>query len=141
MKIGSFLAIGLLAAALSGCITDGKLTSIDPNYVFNDNSSKVWLVNHCYKNGKDFAPLSNKYKQIITFYQSGNCYVQQMNTFGDEAGRKGAFTVQAKKKHLSIDFTNESWNFKLKMLSHRKIILVPEGKFAYTLELIPVPEP
>ncbi len=142
MKTKSYLLFALLTGLLFACVTDSKLTKIDPYYVFHDNSSKVWLINHCYKNGKDFSPLSNRYKEIITFHESGNCYLQPMSSFGDEAGRKGYFTVNRKKKLFSIDFTNEVWNFQLKMLSHRKIILAPDGgKFPYTLELIPVPEP
>lgn len=134
----------LLVFSLSACVTDDKLVTVEPYYLFHDNSSKVWLINHCYQDGKDFAPVSNKYKEIITFYESANCYIQPMNTFGDERGRKGSFTVGMEKKQFMIDYPDdeEDLYFKIKMLSERKIILEPDGgSFPYTLELIPVPEP
>ena len=132
----------LLPGIFFSCVTDGKLIKIDPYSVFHENSSKVWLINHCYKDGKDFSPVSNKYKEIITFYKSENCYIQRMDSFGDEAGRKATFTVNGAKRKVRIDYGNDAWDFKMKVLSHQKIVLVPdEEKFPYTLELIPVPEP
>lgn len=141
MKLRSILLACLHACLVFSCVTDGNLKKIDPYYVFHDNNSKVWMINHCYKDGKDHAPVSNKYKEIITFHKSSNCYVQPMNTFGDEAGRKGSFTVNGKKKTFAIEYQDETLNFRITALSHDRIVLAPEGKFLYTLELVPVPEP
>lgn len=141
MRMLKPLACVLTAVSVASCVTDSQLVAIDPYYMLHDNSSKVWLINHCYKNGKDYAPLSNKYKEIITFYESSNCYVQPMNTFGDEPGRKGNFRINGRDRKFSIDYPDEAVDFRIKMLTEDKIILVPEGEFPYTLELIPVPEP
>lgn len=142
MKLKNLVLLGLFSVLLFSCITDGRLTKIDPYYIVHDNSSKVWLVNHCYKDHKDYAPLSAKYKQIITFHESRNCYVQRMNTFGDEAGRQGSFLLNTNEKLFKIEFADETWLFHTKFLSNEKIVLTPlENNFPYTLELIPVPEP
>jgi len=132
-----FCMIGLLS-----CVPDSQFTAVDPYYVFHDDNSKMWQVNHLYKDGKDYAPVSRKYKEIITFYKSGNCYIQRMYTFGDERGKKASFTVNGENKSVSFFFSPENWEFKWSLLSEDKIILEPqENTTPYRMELIPVTEP
>jgi|GEM_PF-685547 len=141
----SWLLFAVVGISLWSCVPDSQLKTLEPYYIFHDNSSKVWLVQHVYKQGKDFAPLSNKYKDIFTFHHSNYCYVQRMCTFGDEPGRKAYFALDSETNELRMEFRQEVWRFNLKFVSPQKIILTPKASnpedMQYTLELIPVPEP
>jgi hypothetical protein len=138
MNLGKLLVLVLI---LNACVSDNQMITIDQSFVFHSNTSKVWLVIHKYKNGKDFSPLSNKYKEILIFHKSGNFYMQKMNTLGDEIGQKGTFSVSENFNNVRFDFDKTHWNFALKMLSDEKIILKPISNYEYSLELIPIPEP
>lgn len=136
------LSIALLSGIFSSCVHDGQLKPLDPYYVFHDNSSKVWLINHLYKDGEDFAPLSTNYKEVLIFHKSKVCYVHKLREIGEKSGKKADFMLDSENKEMRFYFNKEKWIFELKMVSHEKIILKPrEGsKFQYTLELIPLPE-
>jgi hypothetical protein len=137
-KLGKLFVLILL---LNACVSDNQMITIDQSFVFHSNTSKVWLVVHKYKNGKDFSPISYKYKEILIFHKSGNFYMQKMNTLGDEIGQKGTFSVSENFDKVHFDFDNKRWVFELKMLSEEKIILKPISNYEYSLELIPIPEP
>lgn len=134
--------VGIVFAS-SSCVSDAEFKAIDPYYLFHDNSSKVWLINHKYQDGKDFSPLSLGFKDIITIHKSHNCYVQRMGTFGDIPGEKGQFYLDAEENEARIEFKNQSWIFTIKSMQLEKVILEPTSKsdLQFTLELIPVPEP
>jgi hypothetical protein len=135
------LKLMVLTMILNACVSDNDLITVNPSLVFHNNNSKVWLVNHKYKGGKDFSPLSMKYKEIIIFHKTGNFYMQKMNTLGDEIGQNGSFEVSNNFKEVKLDFYNQDWNFDLLMLTNEKIILKPKSNYSFTLELIPIPEP
>jgi hypothetical protein len=140
-----WLLYASMGTIMYSCVPDSQLKTVEPYYIFHDNSSKVWLAQHLYRNGKDFAPVSMKYKDIFTFHQSNYCYLQRMNTFGDEPGKKAYFSIDAETNVLSMEFRQEVWRFNLKYVSPKKILLTPEASnpkdMQYTVELIPVPEP
>ncbi len=137
----TFVKLLGLILLLSACVSDNELITVDSAFVFHNNNSKVWLVNHKYKNGKDFSPLSLQYKEIIIFHKSGNFYIQKMNTLGDEMGQKGSFQVSNNFKKVKLYFKDQIWIFDLSMLTNEKIILKPKINYAFALELIPIPEP
>ena len=126
---------------LNACVSDHDLIQVNPAYFFHNNTSKVWMVIHKYKSGKDFSPLSMRYKDVIIFHKTGNLYLQKLNTLGDEIGQKGTLNFTKDFKQVSFEFEKESWLFDLKMLSTEKIILKPKRNYQFTLELIPIPEP
>lgn len=137
----SLIVVVLLLFLLS-CVHDTQLKPLDPYYVFHDNSSKVWLIDHLYQNHTDHAPLSTVYKEVIIFHKSKVCYVHKLRQIGEIPGKKADFTLDIEKKELRMIFNKEKWIFELKQVSHEKIILKPKAgsKFNYTLELIPLPE-
>lgn len=139
-KLKLFLPLVLIL--LHACVHDSQLKPINPYHVFHDNNSKVWLVNHAYKNKVDHAPLSTVYKQIIVFHASKTCYFYKLNEIGEKTGKKADFTLDIKTKRLIMEFKNQTWRFHVRQYSPDKIILVPKDTsvFAYTLELIPLPE-
>ncbi len=135
------LKLFFLILILNACVSDNELLTVNPAFFFHNNNSKVWLVIHKFRNGKDFSPLSMKYKEIFIFHKTGNLYFQKMNTLGDEMGQKGSFEVSDNFKSVKFYFKDIVWVFDIKMLKNEKIILKPKFNYNFTLELIPIPEP
>lgn len=132
----------ILFIVLTSCVADYQYKNIEPYYVLHDNSSKVWIINHLYKNGMDEVPLSFQYKKMIVFHSSRNCYIYQIDQLGEKAGNKGEFSIQSEKKEMEIQFKNEKWKFTIlnfdENLVKMKSIDTKDGN--YTMELIPFPE-
>lgn len=138
-KIGG-ICLGMILL-LTACVHDYKLKPINHYDLFHDNSSKVWLVNHLYKDNSDHAPLSFDYKEVIIFHKTKTCYVHKIKNFGNKPGRKADFYIDMNKKEISIDFDKSSWIFEISSYGQDKIILKPKyNSFKYTMELIPFPE-
>lgn len=140
--IKKFLHIIFGILFLSACVHDYELKPIDPSFVFHCNSSKVWIINHLYKDKKDFAPLSLKYKEMIIFHKTGNCFFYQVNQFQNGHSRKADFEMNQSNDHITFSFKKDKCVYKVKSYSVDKIILVPikAHKFNYIIELIPFPE-
>ena len=102
----------------------------------------MWLVDHLWMKQRDYANPDRNKKDIITFYATGRCSVQKLNTFGDEKGDVVDFKV-LNKKMLLLSGKGKIWKFKITKLTEDKIELTPmKGtKFKYVMNLIPVPEP
>jgi hypothetical protein len=137
------IVISSIVLLFTSCVSDFELKDVDITPIFHDNSSKVWMIKHQFSGKTDIAPLTNGMKYIITFHQSHNCYLQRMNTFGDESGSKGLFTVDSEIKELEISFKDQNWHFSLDTLTYTRIYLrsLDTSSFPYNLVLIPVPEP
>ena len=127
---------------LSSCVHDYELKPIDPSCIFHANNSKVWLINHLFKEGKDFAPLSMKYKEMLVFHKSGYCYFYQVLNFQNGHHKKADYKIDKSSKQIQFLFKEIKWKFRIKSYSIDKIILVPisASDFNYQIELIPFPE-
>jgi hypothetical protein len=131
-----------LIMLLYACGTGVELEEIPFDPVFHDNSSKVWLIDQVITNGKNYAPIENENKDIIVFYESGNCMFQPLKSLGDIQGKKGRFSIFTSDSTMGIFFKNERWDFKVKTLKHNYIELTPlkGSDFQYSLVLISFPE-
>lgn len=134
--LGSFMLI----ACTAGISKDP--VSIDS--FFDDNSSKVWLVNKVNKLDANLALQQVGYKDVIIFYKSGKVMIQSLNTLGEKPGKTGYFFIDSEKKTMRIEFglMNENWDFKLDEISLEKVILTPQASsdFNHQLTIIPLPE-
>lgn len=111
---------------------------------FDDNSSKVWLINKVNKLDANVAFQQEGYKDVMIFYKSGKVMIQSLNTLGEKPGKTGYFFIDSEKKTMRIEFglLNENWNFKMDEISLEKVILspLPSSDFNYQLTIIPLPE-
>lgn len=136
-----------LTLLVNSCVSDYELKPVELNPIFHDNSSKVWVINHQWENdkgkNKDIAPFSLGMKYILTFHSSNACYLQRMNSFGNEAGTKGTFYIDAETNELEIQFPDALWKFSIDTIEKKRIYLrtLNIKEFPYSLEIIPVPEP
>jgi hypothetical protein len=126
---------------LFSCVPDFQHKELIPYYILHDNSSKVWIINHLYKNGSDQVPLSVSYKKMIVFHASRNCYVYKLSNIKENQGRKASFFIENENKELRLEFNNETWSFYIQEFSEEKIKLKSKDENnSYTLELVSFPE-
>lgn len=139
MKI---LFVFLLLYFITSCTLDVELKPLNSSAVFNDGNSKMWLVEHLWIKERDYAHPNWNKKDIITFYVSGRCSVQKLNTFGDEKGDVVDYQV-IDKKFLILTGKGKVWKFKITKLSEDNIELTPiKGtSFKYVMHLVPITEP
>lgn len=136
-----FIAIsaGLI---LCSCSTEYPLEPLPIAPLLHGGNSKVWMVDKIFQKKRNFAPLVNMHKDVVVFYENGNCMVQPMSTIGHVVGKKGAFKAYANDSSLTVYFKNERWDFKLKIPHADTIVLVPtkQSDLNYTMTLVPFPE-
>ena len=132
-----------MLSIISSCVGDYELKPVELYPIFHDNSSKVWVINHQWEKDKDIAPFSLGMKYILVFHASNACYLQRMNSFGNEPGTRGMFYVDPETKQLEIQFPDAHWQFQIDTLEKNRIFLktIDTKEFPYSLEIIPVPEP
>lgn len=127
---------------LTACTLDVELKPLNSSAAFNDGNSKMWLVDHLWVKQRDYANPDRNKKDIITFYDSGRCVVQKLNTFGDEKGDVVDYQVIGK-RILILRGKGKVWKFKITKLTEDMIELKPVkgSSFKYEMNLIPVTEP
>ncbi len=138
----SSLKIALISFLVGSCSTGVKLKPISLDPLFNDSSSKVWLIDKVITNNKNFAPKENLDKDVVVFYQNGKCMYQPLKTLGNFIGKKGEYTIYSAEKSLTLYFPNERWDFVIDKLTEDTIILKPTkiSDLKYQIVLIPFPE-
>ena len=134
------LCLYLTLFIISSCTLDVELKPLNSTAIFND--SKMWLVNHLWRKQRDYANPDRNKKDIITFFESGRCSVQKLNTFGIEKGDIVDYKV-IDKKILILTGKGKVWKFKITKLSEDNIELTPmKGThFKYVMDLVPITEP
>lgn len=127
---------------LQSCVNDYQYKRIEPYYLFHANSSKVWVINHAYKKGKDVEPFSLNYKRVLSFHKSGNVYLHDLQDCLEDRGKKGVFYVDIEKRELEIVFKDQTWLFYMEQVSDNMLRLKAKESSAnkMNLELIPFPE-
>ena len=136
------LSLFLILYIISSCTLDVELKPLNSTAIFNDGNSKMWLVEHLWIKQRDYANPDRNKKDIITFYASGRCAVQKINTFGNEKGDVVDYKV-IDKKIVILSGKGKVWKFKITKLSEGNIELTPmKGtSFKYIMNLVPITEP
>ena len=139
MKIVLFF---FLLISISACTLDVELKPLNSSAIFDDGNSKMWLVEHLWLKQRDYTNPDRNKKDIITFFASGKCAVQKINTFGNEKGDVVNFQVIGKKK-LILTGKGKVWKFRITQLTENNIELRPlKGtQFKYIMNLVPITEP
>jgi hypothetical protein len=136
------LKIAFISFLVGSCSTNVKLKPISLYPLFNDSSSKVWLIDKVITNDRNFAPKENIDKDVVVFYQNGKCMYQPLKTLGNFIGKIGEYTIYSAEKNVTFYFPNERWDFIIEKLTEDTIILKPTkiSDLKYQIVLIPFPE-
>ncbi len=139
---GLFINIGVAGMFLSGCTSGISMKAVNLDSFFNDNSSKVWLVDNLSIDGNQHSPIRDGFKDVFIFYKSGKIAIQPLNTLGNKPILSGYFFIDSDAKTMKLEFKNTNWKFNIDEISLKKVILSPieSSDFKYGIVLIPLPE-
>lgn len=142
MRWNAAITVFLVSLILSGCTSSISMKAVSLDSFFNDNSSKVWLVDNISIAGNEVSPINDGFKDVFIFYKSGRIAVQPLNTLGNKPVLSGYFFIDSDLKTMKLEFKKTSWKFKIEELSLKKVVLSPEksSDFEYGIVLIPLPE-
>jgi hypothetical protein len=138
IKIG----VGVLFVFFLINCSNTVLEPVNLTSFFNDDSSKIWVLNHpkTKMNGINSVELTEKLAMI--FYNSGNVILQKISDLGSKQLTRGTFFVNSKQQLLEINFKKNKWKFKLNFLKGKDVLLSPMkgSKFKKKIILEPYPE-
>ena len=142
MKWNARFIVAATSLVLSACTSSISMKAVSLDSFFNDNSSKVWLVDNISIAGNEVSPINDGYKDVFIFYKSGRIAVQPLNTVGNTPILSGYFFIDSDLKTMKLEFKKTVWKFKIDELSLKKVVLSPEksSDFKYAIVLIPLPE-
>lgn len=118
IKIG----VGVLLIFFFVNCSNSVLEPVNLTCFFNDNSSKIWVLNHS-ENEINSVKLTEKL--AIIFYNSGNVILQKIEFLGSKQLTRGTFFVNSKQHLLEINFDKNRWRFKLRFLKGNNVLLSP----------------
>lgn len=134
----------ILFLCLTACSAGISKKPVSLDSFFDDNSSKVWLIEKVELNNQNFASQKVGLKDVMIFHKSGKVQIQALNSLGEKPGKVGYYFIDSEAKTMRIEFglLKEYWDFKITELSLEKVILTPQNKsdLNYQLTLIPLPE-
>lgn len=138
----NFALLSLILLGVSACGYDTVLRPINLGPLIHDTNSKVWFVDQIISGNKNFAPKNIYDKDVVIFYESGNCVFQPMKTIGEIPSKKGQFTLFSEDQTITLYFQKEKWDFKITTFSKDTLILSPTelSDLKYELVLLPFPE-
>jgi hypothetical protein len=129
----------------SSCSWDVETRPVFGNSALSDGNSKVWLVDHLFKNGLDFQQPEIYERDLIVFYSTNKCRILKWKDFAKSKGDIFYYQlIRGKNKlpKLNLWKGKKKWVFNFTTFSNEKMVLEPiEGtNFKYTMSLIPLPE-
>ena len=129
----------------SSCSWDVETRPVFGNSALSDGNSKVWLVDHLFKNGLDFQQPEIYERDLIVFYSTNKCRILKWKDFAKSKGDVFYYQLirgENKLPRLNLWKSKKKWEFNFTTFSNEKMVLEPiEGtNFKYTMSLIPLPE-
>lgn len=134
-----FLLVVLFS--ITSCWEESSRRNVSGAIFIHDNSSKVWLINKCYKNGKDVSEPLLKDKDMVIFHETGVAYFYKVRNLGDKRGTRMRFWLAKNNANFAFYNAKKRYEFKVLSLKRTEIILKPITQaYPYTIVLIPFPE-
>ncbi|MFN5444546.1 MAG: hypothetical protein ACK48V_09990 [Crocinitomicaceae bacterium] len=129
----------------SSCSWDVETRPVFGNSALSDGNSKVWLVDHLFKNGLDFQQPEIYERDLIVFYSTNKCRILKWKDFAKSKGDIFYYQLirgENKLPKLNLWKGKKKWAFNFTTFSNEKMVLEPiEGtNFKYTMSIIPLPE-
>ena len=111
----------------------------------SDGNSKVWLVDHLFKNGLDYQQPDYRERDLIIFYVNNKCRILKWKDFGNSKGDDFSYHLiknDIELPKLILYRGQKKWEFLFTTFSNEKMILKPINgtMFKYEMSLIPLPE-
>lgn len=140
-----FLFTVFLFFFVASCSWDVETIPISGNGALSDGNSKVWLVDHLFKNGLDYQQPDYRERDLIIFYVNNKCRILKWKDFGNSKGDDFSYHLiknDIELPKLILYRGQKKWEFLFTTFSNEKMILKPINgtMFKYEMSLIPLPE-
>lgn len=121
------------------CTAGVNLHSVDYETLFNDDNTKVWLVNKVYLKNAVISPSKNSDKNLMIFYKGGDCDFIPMKDITRKSPQRAKYYLNSRKKKISIEFDDYTMDYTLPYLTEDSILMKPtvESDYEYGIQLIP----
>ena len=121
------------------CTSGISLDSVDYETLFNDDNTKVWLVNKVYLKNAVISPSKNYEKNLMIFYKGGDCEFIPMKDITRKSPQRAKYFLNSRMKKISIKFEEYTMMFTLPYLTEDSILMEPikESDYEFGLQLIP----
>ena len=141
MKIVKAVVVSVFLL-FSSCTSNVELIPVNYSSLFNDENSKVWIVNKVVYDSAVISPVDNIDKSLMIFYYNNHCDFIALKNLGRKPAIKGFYNLNSRTKHLDIQFDEELWDFTLAYIYEDSILLQPteKSKFQFSIQLKPFPE-
>ncbi len=144
MRLVSFFNL-IIFFFVTSCSWDVETKPIYGNGVLSDGNSKVWLVDHLFKNGLDFQQPEYFERDLMIFYANSRCRILKWKDFGKLRGDVYFYRLIREENQLPkliLTKNKKKWEFVFTIFSNDKMNLEPvKGtKFKYSMSIIPLPE-
>lgn len=133
-----WLFVGLLAV---GCNSDHGMKTVSYDGLFNDENSKVWLVDQSILGGANVGAFETSDKDVLIFHKTGEVQYTPLKKISAGNIPTGKYTLDSENRVLSLYFKDEIWTYDLAYIEEDSILLVPSenADTRYSLKIIPLP--
>lgn len=131
-----------LVFSLVSCEATYDFQNVDYSYLFNDNTSKVWLIDRVVQNDITISQYTYIDKDIIVFHKNGKYQFSPLKSLGKEKISTGKYDVYSERLTLTLEVDTLELKYDLVHLSEDSIVMnriEQEGIPAQNVKLIPLP--
>lgn len=134
-----FLSISILF--FSNCSNDVSLKAVRFDRLFNDNSSKVWLIEDFILDDVNISPFEIAQKEIMIFHKNSHVDIIALNGVGNILAKKGDYFLNSEDRTMQISFSDQEWNMHIEYITEDSILLRTTNLDPnLELKIIPFPE-
>lgn len=131
-----------LSLLLASCEATYDFQNVNYSYLFNDNSSKVWLIDRVVQDNITISQFNTVDKDVIIFHRNGKYQFCPLKSMGSENMSTGEYDVYSQKLQLLLEVDTLDLTYDLVHLSEDSILMnrvAKEGVTEQKLKLIPLP--
>lgn len=132
----------LFLLMLLSCESSYDFKNVNYTYLFDDNSSKVWLIDRVVQNELVISQFNQADKDVIIFHKNSKYQFAPIKSLGKSGISTGEFSVNSQKLELTLWVDSISLEYDLVHLSEDSILMNRREKDslpAQKLKLIPLP--
>lgn len=135
------LFLAILPLIFSTCTSSVSLKTVRFDRLFNDNSSKVWLIENYVLNDMNISPFELAEKELIIFHKNNHVDIVAVNSIGKKQTKKGKYYLDSENRLLQISFKDLEWNLSIRYITEDSMLLrTTDSNPELELKIIPFPE-
>ena len=137
-----FPLLFVIILILSSCLTGVKRNTITYDDLFNDRTSKVWVIDRVWLDNADISSRKNDEKDVMVFHKNGIVDLIAMKNITRRPPEKGEYELMLDNRSLIINYEDRVDIFNVVYATEDSILLHPKANSAnqYQIQLKPFKE-